>query len=172
MEKLAVVLSTLGTVCVCTSSLLKGKNMKLILILAFATNALLATSYVLTGAYNGAVTCFVAAAQTIVNYLFQRKGRPIPVWLIAVYALSFTVVNLFTFHRIADILALLAALTFIGEICQKNGKRFRLWKLANTSLWIAYDLIARSFGPLSTHVILLVTILVGMVLHDRKKDTV
>ena len=63
MEILAFVLSTLGTVCICISPLLKGKNMGLILLLVFFTNALMAASYVLTGAFSGAATCSVQAVE-------------------------------------------------------------------------------------------------------------
>ena len=171
MEILAFVLSTLGTVCICIPPLLKGKNMKLILLLIFSTNVLLATSYFLTGAYNGAATCCIGAVQTIVNYFFERKNKPIPRWLIAVYAVAFTVANLLVFAKLTDVIALLAAGAFILAICQKNGKQYRVWTLVNTLLWLVYDGVNRSYGPLTTHGILLITILFGMVMHDRKKNT-
>ena len=170
MEILAFALSTLGTVCICIPPLLKGKNMKLILLLVFLANALVATSYFLTGAFNGAASCAVGALQTIINYFFERKEKPIPKWLIGIYALSFTAANLLVFSKIADIIALLAALMFVMGISVKDGKRFRLWTLINTVLWVLYDFVTLSFGPLSTHAIQLATILIGMVMHDRKKD--
>ena len=170
METLAFVLSTLGTVCICIPPLLKGKNMKLILLLVFSANALVATSYFLTGAFNGAATCCIGAAQTIINYFFERKNKPIPRWLIVIYAVAFILANLLVFTRLADIIALVAALTFIFGISQKSGKGYRIWSMANASLWILYDFITGSFGPLSTHAIQLATIIFGMVMHDRKKE--
>lgn len=172
MEALAFALSTLGTVCICIPPLLKGKNMKVILLLVFSTNVLIATSYVLTGAFNGAASCCVGAAQTIINYFFERKNKPIPLWLVAIYAVAFIFVNLLVFANITDILALLASLIFVLSICQKNGKQYRLWTVVNTMLWLIYDFITLSFGPLSTHAIQLATLLFGMVMHDRKKEIV
>ena len=172
MEILAFVLSTLGTICICVSPLLKGKNLKTILLLTFSSNVLLATSYLLTGAFNGAATCYIGAVQTIINYFLSRKNKPIPTWLIAVYAAAFLVVNILVFSSMTDIIALLAAMAFILGISQKSGKKYRLWTLVNTLLWIAYDLICLAFGPLSTHVIFLGTVIAGMVMHDRKKETV
>lgn len=171
MQLLAVTLSVLGTVCISVSSLLKGKNMRLILLLVFLCNALIATSYFLTGAFNGAVSCSVGAAMSIINYFFEKKNKPIPMWLIAVYAVAFVAVNLLVFTQLADVLALLGALTLVVGLCQKSGRKYRFWSLVNTVLWITYDIITLSFGPLSTHAILLVTILAGMVMHDRKKKT-
>ena len=169
MEILAVLLSTLATVFICITPLIKGKNMKMILLLLFLTNVFLAVSYALTGAYNGAASCGVGAVLTVINFFFERKNKPLPRWLIALYALAFTGVNLAVFSHITDILAILAALAFIMEICQKNGKAYRVWMFTNTGLWIAYDLINRSYGPLTTHAILLASIILGIVMHDKKK---
>ena len=170
MGVLAFILSTLGTVCICIPPLLKGKNMKLILLLVFSANVLVATSYILTGAINGAASCFVGAAQTIINYFFDRKNKALPKWLIAIYGAAFVIVNLIVFKHFTDTIALVAALVFIVAICQKNGKKYRIWTLVNTALWLTYDLVNLSFGPLSTHAIQLATIIVGIVMHDRKKN--
>lgn len=167
MEKIAFVLSTLGTICICIPPLLKGKNMKLILLLVCLTNVLIGVSYILTGEYNGAASCCVGAIQSTINYFFERKNKAIPSWLIAIYAAAFLVVNLLVFSRITDILALLAALVFILGISQKNGKQYRVWTLANAVLWGTYDMFNRAYGPLTTHAIQTAIILFGMIMHDR-----
>ena len=168
METLAFILSMIGTVCVCIPPLLKGKNMTLILLLVFLSNASVGVSYILTGALNGGVSCLIGAAQAIINYFFDRKGKPLPTWLIAMYAVAFTVANLLVFTSVADILAIVACLIFIGCICQKSGKKYRLWVLTNTALWIAYDAINASYGPLVTHGVLLAITVFGMIMHDFK----
>ncbi|MBQ7045938.1 MAG: YgjV family protein [Clostridia bacterium] len=170
MQTLAFVLSTLGTVCICIPPLLKGKNMKLILLLVFLTNVLIAASYLLTGATGGAITCCVGAVQTIINFFFERKLKPIPVWLIVTYAITFVAANLIVFSNIFDIIAILAALMFVMGISVKSGKKYRLWTFINTALWIIYDFLTHSYGPLSTHAIQLSTIIFGMIMHDRKKN--
>ena len=167
---LAYIFSIIGTVCACAPSLIKGKNMKFILLLVFLANTFIALSYVLTGAFNGALSCGVGAVQTIINYFFDRKNKPIPTWLVVVYALAFTAVNLLAFTRITDILALVACLTFVMSIGQKNGKKFRLWTVANSGLWALYDVSTLSFGPLFTHLLQLGIAVFGIIIHDRKKS--
>ena len=61
-------------------------------------------------------------------------------------------------------------MAFVLEISQKNGKLFRMWKAVNAVLWIVYDLVTLSFGPLSTHAIQLGNTVAGMILHDKKKN--
>ena len=169
METLAIVLSVLGTVSICIPSLIKGKNMKLILLFVFLANVLVATSYFLTGAYNGAVSCGIGGAQAIINYFFDRKNKKLPVWLIAVYIAAFAVVNLMVFTRLVDLVALVASVSFVLCIGQKNGAKYRLCTALNASLWITYDLLSRSYGPMLTHSILLLTALAGIVIYDIRK---
>lgn len=166
MDILAFVLSSLGTVCICIPPLLKGKNMKMILLLVFSANVLVAASYLLTGAYNGAASCFVGGAQAIINYFFDSKNKKLPVWLVVIYALSFIVVNLLVFKHIFDLIAMIASLTFIMCIGQKTGTKYRIWTFINTALWMIYDLINLSFGPLVTHGIQISTVISGIFIHD------
>ena len=171
MDILAFILSTLGTISICLPSFIKGKDMKLILLFVFSANVLVATSYLLTGAYNGAVSCFIGGAQTIINFFYDRKNKPLPVWLICIYAAAFIVMNLLVFAQWADLVAMIASLSFILCIGQKNGAKYRLCTALNSSLWITYDLISASYGPLVTHSILLGSVIFGILVHDLKKKS-
>lgn len=171
METLAFILSTIGTVCICIPPLLKGKNMKLILLLVFSANITVAASYLLTGAYNGAASCFIGGAQAIINYFFDRKNKKLPIWLIVIYALAFIGVNLMVFNHIFDLVAMLASLTFIMCVGQKNGRKYRFWTFINTALWMTYDILKASYGPLLTHAILMGTVIFGIIVHDIRKKS-
>ena len=169
METLSIILSTVATVCICTPSLLKGKNMRLILLLVFSSNFLLGISYLLSGAYNGFASACVGCTQTIINYFFDRKGKNIPVWLVIVYALSLIAVNLLTFTKAVDLIAMVASLTFVMCIGQKTGAKYRIWVLINTVLWSTYDVFGAAWGPLLTHGIQVLITIGGIIIHDLKK---
>ena len=167
---MAYALSILGLVSMIVSSLLKGKNMKKILVFVFLGNALVATSYLLDGKFPGAVSCFIGAAQAIINSFYDAKGKKLPVWLIAVYALAFIAANLWVYAAWQDAIALIASLTFIMCVGQKTGAKYRIWTIINMVLWCTYDVLAGAYGGLITHVSLLVFTAVGMLLHDRKEN--
>ena len=94
-----------------------------------------------------------------------------PIWLIAIYAVAFIVMNILVFEVLEDLVAMLASLSFILCIGQKNGMKYRLCTALNSSLWITYDLISRAYGPLLTHGILFGTVIFGIIIHDiRKKE--
>ena len=170
MQVLAYVLSIIGLASVVLSYLLKGKNMIMILILLFLANLFVGLSYLCTGNLPGSLSCFLGAVQCIINFGFESKGKDLPKWLIAVYAVSFIVVNLIVFTRVADILAIIAAMLFIMSILQKNGKQYRFWNFMNVAVWCIYDIICGTYGPLITHSIQFFTLISGMLIHDRKKE--
>lgn len=170
MQVLSFVFSTLGLISMIVASLVKGKSMKVILALVFCGNFFFAVSYLFGGqGINGAASCFVGAAQSIINYFFDSKNKPIPKWLVAVYALAFVAVNLIVggFSGLG-LLAIIASLSFILCIGQKNGAKYRFWTIVNVVLWCVYDLISGSYGALTSHIPLFIFTVAGMIIHDRK----
>lgn len=184
MDTLAFIFSTLGLIAMLTSSLLKGKNMKKILILVFLGNAFVAISYLLGGSgFNGAASCLLGALFTIVNYFFDAKEKNVPKWLAAFYGVAFVAVNIFvSFNSIVTfgetvaidykalvlcVLAIFGTLAFVMCIGQKNGAKYRFWTVMNMIMWCIYDLISGNISVLITHIIQLSFAVVGMIIHDR-----
>lgn len=172
METISYILSIAGLIAMIISSLIKGKNMKMILFFVFLGNVLVATSYLFTQNLNGAVSCFIGGAQALINYFFDSKNKKLPVWLITLYAVAFLGANLAVFTEVVDVIAIIASLTFIMCVGQKNGARYRIWTIINMCLWCLYDVLKGAYGPLTTHVTLLVFTVAGMLIHDRKKSCV
>ncbi len=171
MHILSYVLSTLGLISMIAASLIKGKKMKTILCLVFLGNLLVALSYLAGGSgINGAASCFIGAAQTIINYFFESKGKPLPKWLVVIYVIAFIAVNIIVAGlNPLCILAIVASVSFVMCIGQKSGAKYRFWIIVNSLLWCSYDIFSKSFSALPTHVILLGFTVVGMIIHDRKE---
>lgn len=154
------------------ASLIKGKNMKTILLFVFSGSMLVATSYLLSeNGINGAISCYIGAAQTIINYFFDAKKKPLPKWLIVIYAFMFVLLNLLGGFNYLTLLAITASLTFILCIGQKVGSKYRFWTLVNMGLWCLYDILSASYGVLFTHGTQLVFALIGMIIYDRNNKT-
>lgn len=171
---LSYILSLTGLICMVSASLVKGERMKTILFLVCAANALVATSYLIGGSgINGAAACYLGAVQTLINYFFDSKNKPIPKWLIAIYALAIIVLNIWVASGVTPlgVLVIVASLTFILCIGQKNGSKYRFWTLINMALWCTYDILSGSYSVLVTHGIQLSFTIIGMIIHDRKKIT-
>lgn len=173
METLSFIFSVVGFFAGIAPNLIKGKNMKLILFLLVCCNLLYGCSYLVGGGdgINGAASGFLGAAVAGINYIFESKDRPVPKWLALVYGVTFTALHLslggFT---LSSLFSILATAAFILCIIQKNGKMYRVWALANISFWVIYDIISQSYEILPVHSIQVLTVIIGMIIYDRKKN--
>ncbi len=171
MQILAFILSILGLLSMIAASLIKGERMKLILFFVFCGNMLVATSYLLDGkGLNGAAACYLGGLQSLINYFFDSKGKDLPKWLIAVYAIAIVALNIWVAKGVTmlGLLVIVASLTFILCIGQTNGAKYRFWTIVNMVLWCTYDIIAPAYPSLVTHLSLLLFTVIGMIIHDRK----
>ena len=171
MRELAFILNIIGLAFCIFSSLIKGEKITKILILVLIGNMLVALGYICDGSgINGAASGILACVQIFINFLFQRKNKPIPIWLIGIYALSFIVVNLIVSGiSFPTVLSILACMAFIMTILQKNGKNYRICGIINTVIWIVYDLVTASYPALITHGTILAVTVVGVLIHDLKR---
>ncbi|MBQ7897209.1 MAG: YgjV family protein [Clostridia bacterium] len=171
MQILSYALSLLGLLSMILASLTKGERMKTILFLVFCGNVLVATSYLVGGSgINGAAACYLGALQTLINYFFDSKNKPLPKWLITSYAIAIIVLNIWVAGGVTalGLLVIVASLTFILCIGQKNGAKYRFWTLVNMLLWCTYDILSATYSVLVTHAIQLAFAFIGMIIHDKK----
>lgn len=167
---MSYILSGIGLVVLIVASLIKGETIKKTLYLVLTGNLLVATSYLFTdNGINGAVSSYIGSIQALINLFYAKKNKNIPVWLLVIYALSFIVANFAVLKDAVGIIALLATLCFVGCVSSKTGKGYRIWQAANNLLWILYDILSYSYGPLVTHTVLCVFTVAGILWNDCRK---
>ncbi len=170
MQTISFILSTVGLLVLIVASLMKGETIKKTLCFVLLGNFLVATSYLFTDiGVNGAISSYIGCVQATINLCFEAKKKPIPVWLMVIYGLSFVVANIAVLSAPVGIIAMLAALCFVGCVSAKNGKMYRIWQAANNLLWILYDILSGSYGPLFTHTVLCLFTITGILINDLKK---
>ena len=173
MTGLSYVLSISGLILMILASLIKGEKMRTTLFLVFCSNVFVGTSYLFDGSgINGAAALYLGSLQTLINYFYESKQKPIPRWLIVCYAVAIIILNIVVAGKVTalGVLVIVASLTFIFCIGQKNGAGYRFWTIVNMLLWCLYDVLAGVYSALLTHGTLLVFTVVGMILHDRNKN--
>ncbi len=90
-------------------------------------------------------------------------------FMICIYAVAFIVANLFTFTAWYSSIALVASVVYVLSVIQKSGKFYRVWTIINLLLWAAYDIFAAAYGSLTSHTIMILFILSGIIL-DKIRD--
>ncbi len=146
-----------------------GKKMKTILTLNFLGNLLVGLSYLMVGQKSGALICFTACVQVLINYTFDARGKKLPLWLIIVHAVVFLAVNILTFAAWFDIFALVAAMLFVLSVAQNSAKYYRVLYVSNSLVWIAYDFLAKAYGNLVTHIVLFIATGIAIIIRDKRK---
>ncbi len=146
-----------------------GKKMKTILTLNFLGNLLVGISYLMVSQKSGAIICFTACAQVLINYSFDARGKKLPLWLVIVHVAVFLAVNILTFASWYDIFALVAAMLFVLSVAQSSAKYYRVLYVSNSLVWIAYDFLAKAYGNLVTHIVLFVATGIAIIIRDKRK---
>ena len=146
-----------------------SKKMRTVLIFKFLVNGLVGINYLISQSLSGALICAAAILCLGVNYFFTSKDKEIPRWVVVFHSVVFLAVNLLTFAHWYDVLALIASMFFVLCIVQKSTKFYRLIYIGNALIWIPYDMLAKSYGNLFTHVVLAIAILISIFVRDGKK---
>ncbi|MBQ8742736.1 MAG: YgjV family protein [Clostridia bacterium] len=157
------VFTTLAAICS-----LQFKSMKVIIITQLMTNALLGIQCIVGGTLSASGIVFLAAAQSLISFIFSSKKIRFPIWLTILFMLGYTTVTILTFATPFDILAMLAAWTFALSIVQEHSYICRIFSVINSILWLVYDAFVLPSSIL-THSIVLIFAIVGIIRNDRKE---
>lgn len=170
MQTLSYILSFIATILGLIEPF--GKKMNTILKLSFLGNLLIGMSYLMIFRKSGALICFIACVQLLINYSFITREKRLPLWLIVTHAAAFLVVNVITFTAWYDFFALAAAILFVLSVAQSSARYYRVLYVSNSLVWIAYDVLAQAYGNLFTHIVLFVAIFIAIVIRDKKEKQI
>lgn len=131
---------------------------------------LFAVSFIFLGAYAGAVACFIASIQTIVNYIFTSKKKKFPVSLIAVFIIVSVISGVVVYQNIYDVLPILTGAVFVLIIVQERESRIRKLTLLNLLLWITYDFLIGAYVASASDLAFIISTVVAIVRLDFIKQ--
>lgn len=172
-----IIAQILGLVATVTSmSVYQFKNEKIILMGQFLTNLLMAINFGLLGGLSGAWICMVAAVETILIYVVNKKcnekKKLIKNIIVIVFVAIYIVGTIITFKSWPDIMVCVCAMLYTASIVQENSGKIRKVMFFNASLWIIYDITIGAWTGIITHGLTLASIVTGMIRLDRKKSSV
>ncbi|MBQ8415684.1 MAG: YgjV family protein [Clostridia bacterium] len=150
-----------------TSMLLK--SMVGVLILQIASNLAMCLNFAFLGAFSGAGVSIVATIHSFVIFLFQRKNKPFPKALTALFIVVYVAVSLLSYSMPLDLLCTVGAILFCFSVVQSKSSGFRLFAMLNTATWITYDLTTMAYTASLTHVVLFLTSLISIIRLDREE---
>lgn len=144
------------------------KKMKQVLALYFFANAFAGLSYLLVGSLSGGMGSFIGAFQTMINFLYNAKGKKLPYRIIIFHAITLYSMYLFTFRYWYDFILILTSTAFVLSMAQQKVKIYRILCVINIALFILYDCFASAYGNCMMHSVQLAVVLTGVLVRYIK----
>lgn len=169
-----IIAQILGLVATVTSiSVYQFKNEKIILLGQFLTNLFMAINFGLLGGLSAAWICMVAAFETLLMFLINKKcqknKKVIKNVLVILFLIVFIIGTFVTYGGWPDILVCICAVLYTLSVAQEESGKIRSIMFFNAALWIIYDITLGAWTSIITHGLTLASIIAGMVRLDRKK---
>ena len=156
------------------------KTQKRILLFQLIGNSLFFVQYLLLNSYVGAFLNLIAIIRALVySQMGKRKWADSILWLylfllltVATYVLTFTVFGTerTTFNYIVELMPVIGISIQHFGFRMKEASKVRLMYLFSAPLWVAYASIRMSIGGILVDSINIVSIIIGMIRLDRKKE--
>jgi hypothetical protein len=106
------------------------------------SSSLVSVSYYLTGAYAGAFIILISAVRNFVSARSNIKS------LYPVFLTVNILVGIYTFKNMYDIFPILGVICSTTSVFRLHGIRFRIGMLVACALWLVYNIIVVSIGPM------------------------
>jgi hypothetical protein len=151
--------------------MMQFRSMKKILAGQIVANLLTASTYFLLGGFSGAGICFVAIVQSVVMFLYDRKGKKPPLWVLGIFIALYLTCSAMYFSSFMDIVSALAAVCFAVSIAQQKASASRAWYVMNPLLWMIYDLYTRAYANFLMHLVIFISTVTAMIRLDLRKKT-
>ena len=158
----------------------QGKKQSTVIAMQMCGSVLFAVNYLMLGATVGGILNIICIVRAVV-FLFKDKLRTDhPLWMvgfilvyIAVYILSFTVFEkeVTVFNLIVEVLPVIGMVALTVGYRLKRAADVRKCGLISSPSWLIYNIAAKSVGATVCEILALVSIVVGMVRHDKAKKT-
>lgn len=155
------------------------RKQKNVLIFQFLAALTFALNYLLLGAMVGGLLNLVGALRAGVFYFEEKtKARGIP-WLIAFivlfsasYPLTFLVFDtpVTPKNLIIEILPVIAMIVATISLRLGKARAVRAFGLISSPMWLVYNCFSGSIGAIASEILNLISIIVGIIRLDIKRD--
>lgn len=162
---IAQVFGVLTIICsVCSMQFKKRKHIFIVLLLL---NLFAALNLVFLNSLGSAYITFFAIVEMIINALFERNKKPVPIFVIALYIVINIALGLLSFNGPLDIIPIVCAILYCFVILAKREQNIRKLTLVNQCCWLVYDISIGAYSLSVSNILTIISIIIALV---RFKD--
>lgn len=172
MEEIIFIIAQSFGIIACILSVISmlSKNITGALIFQMLANLTIAINFGLVDGLSGSIVCIIGTVQTLVMFLIRRKEKEPTQWLLGVFLVMYMAAAVIMYSKWFDILSGIAAVTFAVAVMQKKPSMYRAIMFINSCLWIVFDFCAGAYTAIITHGVIMISVIVGMIKNDLKKN--
>lgn len=147
------------------------KNKKnLFLVLNIMVKILYGINFALLTEYSGTATQIIGLVITVIAYIYTKKNKVLPKWLVYIFIIVTVVSGIITCKRLVGILAIVCGITYALIVSSKNMKTIRKLNFAQSLLWTIYDFIIGAFTASVSSAFVFVSTVIAIYRYDLKKE--
>lgn len=146
------------------------KNRKHIFLALLLLNLFSTLNFVFLGTFASAYICFFAILEMLINHLFERKNKPVPIYIIAIYVVINIALGILNFTGLLDIIPILCALIFCATLLTKKEQNIRKLMIGNQTLWLGFDLAVGAYMFSISNVLTIISTAIALYRYGKKSN--
>ncbi len=178
MKTIEIIAQAIGIIAMLFNILsYQGKKQRTVIILQLCGSIFFSVNFLLLGATVGGILNIIATIRAVI-FIFKDKFKADKIsWFIvfiasyvSVYILNFTVFGKepTAFNLIIELLPVIGMLALNIGFRLKDSSYIRKCGLISSPAWLIYNIVAGSWGAIICETFTLISILIGMLRHDKK----
>lgn len=144
------------------------KNRKHIFLALLLLNLFSALNFVFLGTFASAYICFFAILEMLINHLFERKNKPVPVYIVAIYIAVNIALGALSFSGWLDLIPIVCALIFCATLLTKKEQNIRKLMIGNQTLWLGFDLAVGAYMFSISNVLTIISTAIALYRYRQK----
>ena len=170
MEINFIIAQIFGFLCIVFNVLsMQMKRRRNIIFMLLCLSLFAALNFIFLGQFAGSYVSLFAILETAINYLFEKKQKPVPVYIVVFYIIANIILGLLSFNSLLDIIPIIAAIVFCLAILNKKESGIRKFMLLNQILWLFYDFSSGAYSLCISNILAIVSTVIALYRFDGRK---
>lgn len=146
------------------------KKRRSILAALFCLNLFAALSMIFLGSLSATYISFLAVIEILINHFFESRKKPVPGFVVGLYALATIAIGIATYAAPTDLIAIACAFIFCITILAKKEQDIRKLTLVNQSLWLIFNVFVGAYALVCSNTLTIISTALAL-LRYRKTHT-
>lgn len=144
------------------------KKRRSILAALFCLNLFAALNMIFLGSLSAAYISFLAVIEILINHFFESRKKPVPGFVVGLYALATIAIGIATYAAPIDLIAIACAFIFCITILAKKEQDIRKLTLVNQSLWLIFNVFVGAYALVCSNTLTIIS--TAIALHRYRKQ--